>query len=419
MATSNYLYKLLDTISVRNNYVGIGTDIPAGPFHVQGKAYFDQITSTNSNINLNGVSLSNLDRIVVNTLTTSQSSSNINLSGKTLSNIGHLYVNEHAMVSGTLTANNLNIIGDYTILNTATSNTEQLYINNLGTGPALKVIQAGVGTEFSIAEFIDNETNLALKIADTGLIGINTDTPSERVHIYDTENLTLLVQSASNNLSQLKLQNSYGDLRIGPSASNTTDILSTANHPLRIGTNSNVIITLTPLGSVGIGSTLPAYQLDVGSFGVRDTFAIRNSGANRFTYGYAGVSYNSTGTHTIGLRLTWTNVTTDPIYSFRLSGKFHITSSAMSSSYRRFESIVSPADDVTNNRPSQISILELSDFSNGGFTNLSHTITRFAGNAVNVLISWNAHVQPAIAYLDLDIMANRALGEFTFTPLSS
>jgi hypothetical protein len=107
----------------------------------------------------------------------------------------------------------------------------------------------------------------------------------------------------------------------------------------------------------------------------------------------------------------------DHIYSFRVSGKFHITSSANSSAYRRFESIVTPVDDLANSRPGQVSIAEVNDFTNGGFNTMTHSITRYSSNAVNVVVSWNANVQPAIGYLDLIVMANTALGDFSFTPL--
>lgn len=419
MATSNYLYKLLDAISVRNGNVGIGTDYPSGILQVQGTALFDHIGALNSNINFLGTTLSNVQRISVQTLTTQNASSNIDINNKTLSNVGYLYVNNHATVTGTLTASNLNILGDYTILNTATSNTEQFFITNNGTGPALRVTQAGFGPQFAIAEFIDNETNLALKIADTGLIGINTDTPTERVHIFGESNVTMLIQSATNQVSQVKLQNAAGQFIIGPSSSNTVDLLSTANQPLRIGTNSNVQLYLTPTGRIGVGTTTPLYQLDVGSIGVRDTFVIRNSGANRFTYGHGGVTYTSTGPHTIGLLLTWANTITDPVYSFRISGKFHVASATYSSAYRRFDSIVSPVDDAPNNRPSQLSVAELADFTNGGFGSLSHTITRAGSRSVQLTLSWNANVQPAIGYLDVDIFVHTALGDFTFAPTSS
>jgi hypothetical protein len=54
-----------------------------------------------------------------------------------------LDVTGNAFVSGTITASNLSIIGDFVTMNTVTSNTEQIVINNIGTGPALKVIQTG------------------------------------------------------------------------------------------------------------------------------------------------------------------------------------------------------------------------------------------------------------------------------------
>ena len=79
-----------------------------------------------------------------------------------------------------LTASNLTVIGDYVTLNTITSNTEQIVVNNAGTGPALKVTQSGVN---SVVEFYDNETGLAMIIANNGNIGIGSDTPFNKMDI--------------------------------------------------------------------------------------------------------------------------------------------------------------------------------------------------------------------------------------------
>ncbi len=86
--------------------------------------------------------------------------------------------------------------------------------------------------------------------------------------------------------------------------------------------------------------------------------------------------------------------------------------------FRRFESLVTPADDEVNQRPSQVSVPDLIDFSNGDFRSITHSVTRDGPNSVNLVVAWNALVQPAMAYLDLDIMAHEALGDFHFDPIS-
>jgi hypothetical protein len=90
-----------------------------------------------------------------------------------------LHVAGDIVSMGTLTTSNLVVIGEYTTLNTVTSNTENMVINNAGTGPALKVIQTGVE---DIALFMDDD-NVAMMIADGGFVGIGTGEPSQALEV--------------------------------------------------------------------------------------------------------------------------------------------------------------------------------------------------------------------------------------------
>jgi hypothetical protein len=84
------------------------------------------------------------------------------------------------LAAGTITASNLSILGDFVTLNTITSNTEQMVIQNAGTGPALKVTQTGA---HPIADFYDDGQVLAMRIADGGNVGIGTANPQSRLHV--------------------------------------------------------------------------------------------------------------------------------------------------------------------------------------------------------------------------------------------
>jgi hypothetical protein len=97
-----------------------------------------------------------------------------NVNVLTISNTGNI------VTPGSITASNLRVLGDYVILDTITSNTEQMVITNDGTGPALKVTQTGAN---SIAEFYDDGNALAFKVANDGLIGIGTATPQAKLHV--------------------------------------------------------------------------------------------------------------------------------------------------------------------------------------------------------------------------------------------
>ena len=90
-----------------------------------------------------------------------------------------LNVSGNILSTGTIYASNLQITGDTVVLNTVTSNTEQVIITNLGSGPALKVTQQGVNP---VAEFYD-ESTLSLLIADGGMIGIHTSLPLQTLDV--------------------------------------------------------------------------------------------------------------------------------------------------------------------------------------------------------------------------------------------
>lgn len=427
-ATSNYLYKIYDTISVRNSRVGFGTDVPQGTLQVVGPAFFNQIGSVNSNIDFLGSSLSNIitiktrdlaaskfaiDGIAVDYITTNNISSNIdlygkslsniasistqvvtsdgstiNMSGKTLSNVATistskltsftdainvdakslsnvsainvrtissptalinfnsstlsnvraLYVSSDTTIGGNLTASNLTIVGDFTVLNTTTSNMEQVSIINTGTGPALKVVQIGVGSQYPIADFVDNEAGSALYIADTGIIGV--------------------------------------------------------------------------------GTTIPAYRMDVfGQVAVRDVMYMKTGGMNKIHYGFGNILSNTTGSQTLSVDMQWTNVTILNRYAFRVMAKLHVVSDRPSAAYRKLEAMVCPADDIPNNRPCQLSVSEQVDSTNADFGSFAHTITRRDGKTVRLTFTWNSSIQPAIANVELEIFANELLGNFTFTPV--
>ena len=92
------------------------------------------------------------------------------------------------LVANNMTASNLYIVGDVTVLNTTTSNTEQMIVNNAGTGPALKVIQTGFASYHSVAEFYDgdDQSNVALMVANGGFVGLGTTIPLSRLHVHHT-----------------------------------------------------------------------------------------------------------------------------------------------------------------------------------------------------------------------------------------
>jgi hypothetical protein len=111
--------------------------------------------------------------------------SNVRVQG----NVGSIALNVSgdAFVRGTLTASNMQVLGDTTILQTFTQSTSNVRVTNTtGTGPALAVSQSGNGFGYSIAEFFDADVSTtvpAFKIADGGNVGVGTTLPIRSFHV--------------------------------------------------------------------------------------------------------------------------------------------------------------------------------------------------------------------------------------------
>jgi hypothetical protein len=150
---------------------------------------------------------------------------------------------QNIIASGLLTASNIRVLGDYVILDTITSNTEQMVITNDGTGPALKVTQTGAN---SIAEFYDDGNALAFKVANDGLVGIGTATPLQKLHVVGSA----LVSS--------NLVVSGGDIKTGAAVASTLFPDTTTGSIAIGGALSTGTVTLGATGSTGAISMFPS-----------------------------------------------------------------------------------------------------------------------------------------------------------------
>jgi hypothetical protein len=177
----------------------------------------------------------------------------------------------------TITASNLQIIGDTTVLNTTVTTTEQFSVSNDGTGPALIVKQTGFN---HIAQFYD-DNNLMMILANDGKVGINTSAPTESLHVVGTVKATAF---SGNNITITGTVSvpTYGNLvtKIGSidtavtarvlqtvydTNKTTTDgaiaLRAPINSPIFTGTATASVLNVT--GKIGINTSSPIVSLTV------------------------------------------------------------------------------------------------------------------------------------------------------------
>ena len=155
-----------------------------------------------------------------------------------------LHVHGSVLCETTLTTSNLVVLGSNLILNTVTSNTQQVTITNDGTGPALRVTQTGAQP---IADFYDDGA-LALRIADGGFVGIGTDAPAHRLDVFGAGAFSGTLYA-----SNLVLTESIGSSQWTTSGVDPSQIYYSG-------------------GNVGIGTAVPTARLHV----VGDIFATQS-----------------------------------------------------------------------------------------------------------------------------------------------
>ena len=158
--------------------------------------------------------------------------------------------------SGTVIASNLQILGDTTIINTITSNTDQVVVINDGTGPALQVTQIGAEP---VATFYD-DSYLAMIVADGGNIGIGTNNPRQTLEVVG--NTIVSGKVGIGTLIPNKKLDIVGDIQItGQIFKNGTVFTDVYSEWLLNPDNSN--LTTTVSGNLGVGTTEPTQKFEV------------------------------------------------------------------------------------------------------------------------------------------------------------
>jgi hypothetical protein len=223
--------------------------------------------------------------------------------------VGNTRIQGDAIVTG-----NWEVQGTTTYIDTYTAVTSNVTINNAsGNGPALRVTQSGVGANYPIADFYDNDVSVtvpALRIADGGNVGIGTGVPLEKLHVLGSVQATSFIGIGSS-LTSLNVDNvTAGTLAVARGGTGNAsyaigDIIyasgTTALTRLADVVTGNALIS----GGVGVA---PAWGKVGLTTHVSGTLGVANggTGAATLTAGKVLVG-NGTGVVTQPTNLHWDN----------------------------------------------------------------------------------------------------------------
>uniref|UniRef100_A0A6C0CRI8 Peptidase S74 domain-containing protein n=1 Tax=viral metagenome TaxID=1070528 RepID=A0A6C0CRI8_9ZZZZ len=172
---------------------------------------------------------------------------------------------------------------------------------------------------------------------------------------------------------------------------------------------------------VGIGYTqnqqfTNEYQLYVnGGISTRGPFTI---GGELVTLRklYGNLIYTSGINHSLTIPISWTTTQTDDYSAFLVTGKFRGLLNDTETLYRRFETWVTPKDDLANSKPKGLVDYEVANYNTGGISGFGHTLTRNTATTINLTISWTTNITltillKMIVHLDLEVSYPETIGK--------
>ena len=198
----------------------------------------------------------------------------------TIGNSGGTFTNIN--VTNTCTTSNLKVLGTQTTVNAITTVASNLTINNTsgGYGAALSVSQAGLGTNYPVAEFYDTSTSTtipSLMVASGGLVGIGTTNPIAKLDVaggsFHCAGVPVqIVYARTTAYTALSTVNTWTNLNFSG-----TITPKYANSLLLVEFNASLLCTPSAIpGPVGIA-------LQIYRDGVPDSYASTN-GANQLFF---------------------------------------------------------------------------------------------------------------------------------------
>ena len=174
-----------------------------------------------------------------------------------------LHVIGNTKIEGTLTVDNLDVIGTSTQINTQTYTSENLLIDNTDTDDeSLKIYHNNAN--YDIMSIYSNDLNSinVFKIKKDGSIGIGT-TPSSKLHVHYPTNNTGIRLSTNSQAYYLYNSDNVNSGGAGFSIQNITD---SGKVPFRIKGSGEILLSAFDNKNVGIGTSSPDYPLHIKSF---------------------------------------------------------------------------------------------------------------------------------------------------------
>jgi hypothetical protein len=169
-------------------------------------------------------------------------------------------------------------------------------------------------------------------------------------------------------------------------------------------------------GFIGIGTNVPLQTVHVNGNLLQTSSDMQ---IIRTAYHASGLT---SGTNRyIGAIINWAHTSDSDQDAFRISGRCHVIHSDMEYAYRRFDVLVTPKVDASNNKPKLLFVTEGNNFTTNGFNGnvMDTTVTRDSNTSVQLKVTWDTSLSNYKASLQLEVFALKTLGVFNFSGINS